>query len=82
MMPTVCRPSISDLSQEGIKAALNARPLPDELREQRHPQLAAMRQRAKAAVADLQAKGILNSEGTLISQELPFDMRPESESEC
>ena len=52
------------------------------IREERHPQLAGMRQRAKAAIEDLKAKGILDARGLLISQELPLDMRPESQTEC
>ena len=40
--------------------------------------IAAGMEKVRAETADLQARGILDSEGNLISKELPPDMRPGS----
>lgn len=82
-MPITRRPSIADLSPEEIHAALNGPRLSDEERERRNPQLEHMRCKAKAALHDLQEKGILDQDGRLIPlKELPADCQPESDTEC
>lgn len=83
-MPLVLRrPTIADLSDADVTAALNAPPQSNEERERDHPQLAWMRRRAAEAIADLQREGILDAEGNLVHPEyLPADMQPSSDTEC
>ena len=70
-------------SSEELHAALSGPRVSNEERERRNPELAHMRQKAKAALRDLQEKGILDEGGRLIPmKELPVDCRPESETEC
>lgn len=84
LMPLVQRrPTVSDLSEAELTAALNAPAIPAEERERRHPHLAWMRRRATEAIQQLERDGILDSAGKLVRPDyLPEDMQPGSKTEC
>jgi len=75
--------TIFAMSDEELKAAVEAAALPREEIERRHPHIAMMNANVAAAIRDLQEKGILDENGRLIPpRELPLDMRPESDTDC
>ena len=76
-------PRLGEMTREEFDAEMAAKSLPDHEIDRLCPHIHWMRARAREAIQDLQAKGILDQNGRLIPPaELPPDMRPESTTEC
>lgn len=82
-MPTRTR-KIAEMSPEELEATLKQpTALTSAEMDARFPQLKGMHQRTAEAIADLQRRGIYDTNGQLIPpKELPVDMRPDSKTEC